>query len=408
MRLQHLDRDLAIELGILRRVHDTHATGAEHVEHDVAAESCSAFERWRVVAGRGWPRSLRSGRAKPRSLAHGGRGVVVAVVARAFDHRLAFGILPIAHGFTIARFVRRRRSHILRAMLFPAPPAPAFDSEQSATTENYLRYEDVTQDGRLMPIAVPPAMGGLWRSVLVKHPGAAAAARSGILPILTRMTIASLDTRIRVDRPVQSQAGFQLAHVRDDAGEVSRLFMNLWVDIRGAAGTIVPRTPAGPLTSAGRLFAEHTFTRPFGPPDQRRVTRLGHGYPEVPDARYPFPAPSTAGDAPDGATWLDELAPVPGEIVFTLDHTDSNQHVNSLVYIQVFLDALYQRIATTDRSVKLRSREVDIAYRKPCFAGDRVRAHLRLFEHEGTLGGAGFIATDDDRPRCYVRAIVEP
>ncbi|MCA9623947.1 MAG: hypothetical protein KC731_33220, partial [Myxococcales bacterium] len=84
------------------------------------------------------------------------------------------------------------------------------------------------------------------------------------------------------------------------------------------------------------------------------------------------------------------------------------QHVNSLVYIQLFLDALYQRIATTRRSLKLRSREIDIAYRKPCFAGDRVRAHLRLFEHQGTLGGAGFIATADDRPRCYVRAIVEP
>ncbi|HUJ56961.1 MAG TPA: hypothetical protein VLX92_00555, partial [Kofleriaceae bacterium] len=149
---------------------------------------------------------------------------------------------------------------------------------------------------------------------------------------------------------------------------------------------------------------EHTFTRLMAPPDQRRVTRLAAaGYPELPDTLYDVPAPATAQEAPPGARWIDELAPDPAEYVFTLDQTDSNQHVNSLVYIRLFLEAVNRRLAAAGRPLKLRSRAVDIAYRKPCFAGDRVRASLRLYEHDGGLGAAGLVAGGDDKPRCYAR-----
>jgi hypothetical protein len=155
------------------------------------------------------------------------------------------------------------------------------------------------------------------------------------------------------------------------------------------------------------VFAEHTFTRPLAPPDQRKVTKLPvEGYPQVPEARYAAPAPATAQEAPEGATWLDDLAPDPAEYAFTLDQTDSNQHVNSLVYIRLFHDALNRRLAATGRPMRLRSSAVDIAYRKPCFAGDKVRASVRLFEHAGGLGAAGLIAGVDGKPRCYVRVLV--
>ena len=300
---------------------------------------------------------------------------------------------------------------MLRGMSFPAPPVPAFPSDQAATTETFVRYEDVTQDGRLIPIAIPPALGGLWRDAVVKHPGARSSQAAGVIPILTRLTMTALDQPIRVDRKVESRAGFALAHDLDaTTREVSRLFMLVWCDLHGAAGRIVPREPAGPLTLAGRLFAEHTFTRPFAPPDQRRITRLDFsGYPEVPEAAYPAPSPRTAAEAPEGARWLDELAVDSAEVVFTLDQTDSNQHVNSLVYVRNFLEAAQRRFAHTDQALRIRSRAVDIAYRKPCFAGDRVRAHLRTFaQPDGTVGAAGFIASEDSKPRCYVRAIFGP
>jgi len=171
----------------------------------------------------------------------------------------------------------------------------------------------------------------------------------------------------------------------------------------------VPRTPAGPLTLAGQMFAEHVYTRPFGPPEQRRITKLEvEGMPEVPEAHYPAPASSTAGEAPEGAVWLDDLAADAADYVLTLDQTDSNQHVNSLVYIRIFGDAVNRRLAAVGRPLRGRTNAVDIAFRKPCFAGDRVRVSLRLFERAGELGAAGFVAVpgEEQRPRCYVRVML--
>lgn len=290
--------------------------------------------------------------------------------------------------------------------MFPAPAMPAFAPGQSTTSTEPMRYEDVAQDGCLLTTAIPPAMGGLWRDVLVGHAGARNAVAVGVIPILSRLTLCSFDQPIRVDRPIETISGFELAHER--AGDqVTRIFMNVWSEVRGVAGRLSRKATAGDHALAGTLFAEHTFTRLLAPPGQRGVTRLDvEGYPAVPEATYTAPAPASAQDAPPGGRWLEELTPDLALACFTLDQTDSNQHVNSLTYVRVFQDAVSRRLAGTGRSLKLRTRAVDIAYRKPCFAGDRVRAHLRLFEHQGALGAAGHIAGEDDKVRCYVRVLL--
>ena len=304
---------------------------------------------------------------------------------------------------------------MLRAMLFPSPPAPKFLPDQAITTERYQRYEDCTQDGRLTALAIPPALATLWQTKLGCHPGVRNAAAAGVVSLLTRLTISSFDQPIRVHRAVESTVGFELAHDRDAAGAVSRLFMNVWADVRGTPGRgnrdASPPGDRAPVL-AGRAFAEHTFTRPFAPPDQRRVTSFAgiEGYPDLPVARYPSPAPSSAADAPAGATWQGELAADPVETMFTLDQTDANQHVNSLVYVRCFLDAVQRRLAAGSHPAKVRSKAIDIAYRKPCFVGDRVRAHVRLFTHGDHVGGAGFLAVDGEeaKPRCYIRVLFGP
>lgn len=293
-------------------------------------------------------------------------------------------------------------------MSFPAPPAPAFLPEHAVTAPGYLRYEDCTQDGRLMPIAVTPSLGPLWQQVITRHPGSRNSIAAGVIPILTRITLESYDQPIRIDRPIEIRAGFELAHA-EERGEVSRLFMNVWSEVRGMAGRVGPRQQEAAYAPAGRLFAEHTFTRLFAPPDQRKVTHLEvEGYPPVPAATYAMPAPSTAQDAPAGATWLDELSVDPTDNVFTLDQTDANQHVNSLVYIRVAIDAAQRRLAARGLPLVVRSSAVDVAYRKPSFAGDRVRAHLRVFDRGGAPGVAGMIAGEDGKPRCYVRIQFTP
>ena len=96
----------------------------------------------------------------------------------------------------------------------------------------------------------------------------------------------------------------------------------------------------------------------------------------------------------------------------TLDQTDANQHINSLVYVRVFVDAAQRRLASGGHPLRVRTSALDIAYRKPCFAGDRVRVHVRLFAEAatpGAIGAAGYItAAGDDKPRCYVRVLFTP
>ncbi len=289
--------------------------------------------------------------------------------------------------------------------MFDAPAAPEFPAGTSATTSQHFRYEDVTMDGRLIPIAVPAGLAGLWREVLVNHAGHKNSIRSGVIPILTRLTIHTTDQQVRVDRPFETHNGFALAHDRNADGAVTRIFMNIWCQLRGISGRL-GRESTGDLSVAGTVFAEHTYTRPLAPPDKRRVTSLGgiEGLPDVPDAHYAAPVASTAGDAPPGAQWLDELMPDTTDYVFTLDQTDSNQHVNSLVYVRLFLEAVNRRLADRGEPLRVRAKAVDIAYRKPCFAGDRVRAHVRLFRVGDHLGAAGFVTgSDDGKQRCYMR-----
>jgi hypothetical protein len=288
---------------------------------------------------------------------------------------------------------------------FPSPPLPDLPDDHVATASFEMRYEDLAQDGRMMMTALPPALGWtVWRQLLAKHPARAAAQNRGIVSILTRLTVDGTDATIRVDRPVDATGAYQIA--RQAGGE--RLFMNMWVEVRGAQGRMFPPQPAGPNIVSGRLFAEHTFTRLFAPPDQRRVSYADvGGVDDEPIGEYAFAGAETAMQLPDGATALDDdYAPDDSDVCFGLDHTDSNQHVNSLVYPRLFAEAALRRFARHGRRRDVLVRHLDIAYRKPSFAGDRVRLHVRAFALGDRAGAAGFLLADGEtRPRCAARIL---
>ncbi len=287
---------------------------------------------------------------------------------------------------------------------------PELAPERVATASFPLRYEDIAQDGRMMATALPPAIGWtVWRQLLADHPSARSMQRQGLVAILSRLTVDGSDESIRVDQKVEATGGYQLARHEVD-GAVEKLFLNMWVEVRGARGRVVPPEGPGPSVIAGRVFAEHTFTRIFATPDQRRVTRLElEGLPAVPEALHPFSAPRTAMELPLDAEPLDDdYVPDEAITVFGLDHTDSNQHVNSLVYPRLFAEAALRRLAARGRPCRALVRALDLAYRKPSFAGDAVRIHLRTFTLGDRAGAAGFLVDADDaaaRPRCCARII---
>jgi len=305
-------------------------------------------------------------------------------------------------------------------LYLPDPPEVAAD-EQSVG-KHYLRYEDICQDGRALLEALPPAMGiVVWRDLLMRHPVTRLAIEQGIIPILTRLILSGAGGRISVNWPVQALGRFQLAHSNGPDGELARLHLNAWVDINGpsAKSSDPPDAKPGPPVEVGHLFAEHVFTRLFAPPDQRKVLSLDSDeLPTVPKSEYRWRTRGCVLELPEAATWIDSDLTVADTISFGLNHTDSNQHVNSLVYMKLFEQAALQRLAASGRSSLLLARYAELAYRKPCFAGDRVHLALRTFELDGNPGAVGCFLPDDDadagsdspakRAYCFVRILFAP
>jgi hypothetical protein len=296
-------------------------------------------------------------------------------------------------------------------MRIPEEPA----GSPRATASIPLRYEDVTQDGRLVLDAMPTALGEtIWRQLLQKHPMARAMREQGILPILSRVIVLGGEGPISVNRPIEAEGTFELGHTVDAEGEVDRILLCMWVTLRGPVG----RTHGGKqegdgrTIELGRVFAEHVFTRPFAEPTQRKVLTLSiDGGPAVPERRYEARRAAEIAEVPLEAEPLDvALSLDPAPIVFGLDHTDSNQHVNSLVYPRVFVEAALRRLHGQSKA-PLMARGIEIAYRKPCFAGERLHVALRAYEEGGGYGVVGVLVGDEDaakplesaRPRCFVR-----
>jgi hypothetical protein len=125
----------------------------------------------------------------------------------------------------------------------------------------------------------------------------------------------------------------------------------------------------------------------------------------VPAARWTWRPLEAATAPPERAEPLDE-AELPDEatVAFGLAHTDSNQHVNSLVYPRLFQEAALRRFAARGRSTRVLPRRIEIAYRKPCFAGDRARITLRAFAlPDGQLLATGaFVPEGGGRAYCVL------
>jgi hypothetical protein len=284
--------------------------------------------------------------------------------------------------------------------MLPYPERPASTADDEARADISLRYEDISQDGRLTLLGMPHTIGRVvWRQMLQRHGLGTTREKSGAITVLTRLVLEGDDEPIAINKPIHVVGAWQLAHARAPSGEMDRLFLNMWSELRGPrARPVGPPPPgAGEEVRVGRLFAEHVFTRPFGPPGERKVVRLdAPGLPEVPEARWDWRPPATAMALPDGAQPLDLLAADPVPLAFGLDHCDSNQHVNSLVYPRMFTDAALRRFAALGRPTKVLARRADIGFRKPCFAGDRVRVTLQAFELDGRLGATGCFVPEAD------------
>jgi hypothetical protein len=310
----------------------------------------------------------------------------------------------------------------------PAPPASAGVRAEAAAP---LRFEDVAHDGRLVLEALPNAIGpAVWGRLLAHDPLATACREKGIVPILGRLVLEGTVGPFAVGTAMKAETTYQIALVEDD-----RLVLDVWADLFAPTGRThgaAPHTLEGERPQAlegeklqalaGRVFAEHVFTKPFAPAGQRRVTRSDlEGVLPALAQRPPLPSPESMTTLPEGGVALEagpRLDPWP--ITFGVVHTDSNRHVNSLVYLRVFEEAALRRFASLGVEktgpVGL-GRRIDIAYRKPCVPGQTVRVAAQAFRHERGVGvvatlvshaeGGADEAIMQSRPYAYARLWLE-
>jgi hypothetical protein len=287
---------------------------------------------------------------------------------------------------------------------------PPWPEGAVATAPLAIRYEDISQDGRMLLEVGPQTLGAVWEE-LARGADEKAMMKSGIIPILSRLRIVGEDGPFGVRPGLQARGVFALARVDDERGEIDRLVINMWGELTAPIGTTYgPKPPrAGERVVAVRVFAEHTLTRLFAPPGERKVRALpaptpGAPWPPMPTTVWASPPGERLLDLPDGAQPLGEEALDPAPVSFGVMHTDSNQHVNSLVYLRVFEEAVLRRLRELGRPTTVLSRAVEVVYRKPCFAGEVVRTRLKLFERDGRIGAAGTIVSDGNaRPHTFMQ-----
>jgi hypothetical protein len=307
------------------------------------------------------------------------------------------------------------------------PPVPPGSPRASAHMR--LRFEDITQDGRMVLEALPTALAPtVWRGLLAKESGAQATFARGIVPILTRFVLEGTPGPFSANATVDAEGTFGIARVvGSGAGagagvaEQTRIVLDMWAELHAPIGrTYGAADREGERALAGRVYAEHVFTRPFAPPEQRRVLSLDFdGAPVVPPGtRAPRRAESIV-ELPEGATPLEpETHADPLPVVFGVVHTDSNQHVNSLAYVRMFEEAALRRLAALGRSTRVLGRAMEIAYRRPCFAGEALRVAARAYETDGKPGvvatlvsaaesSAGGDAASRAKPRAFARMSFE-
>ena len=258
------------------------------------------------------------------------------------------------------------------------------------------RYEDIAQDGRIQLPALMPGLGAaVWRALLSQIPAIETFRNQGIAPILRRLVLVGEDRPVSVNVPIEYTGAFRLAREKGGA----RLFANMWLEARAPiAHTLAPNPPAdAPSELVGRIFAEHVLTRPFAPVAERKVTRLdAPGIPPVPEDEHVLESAEALVESAGGP--LEES----GDFVFGALHTDSNQHVNSLVYPRVFEEQVTRRLVQDARipaPEKLLARAIELRWRRPFFAGERATIAMRLDEEPGDGWKCSAIGTFSNGPK---------
>ncbi len=266
--------------------------------------------------------------------------------------------------------------------------APDVPESQRGAGLIQLRYEDIAQDGRpRLEVLAYGISVAVWQGP-IKQLEVDTIVTQGIIPILTRIVIEAHDGPLAVENPIDAVGCYEGAHSVGSTGD--RLYLNMWADMTAPIGrTILPGpSNAGTRVLAGRMYAEHVFTKPFAPKEQRRVRAAELAqFAGIPGRLIEARAYESVVDL-SGCRNCDGAFVAGAPVAFGVRHTDSNQHVNSLAYFAVFEDAVLAALASRKRNTQVMARAIEIAYRKPSFAGQVMVPCVRLADSDDGVHAA--------------------
>ena len=277
----------------------------------------------------------------------------------------------------------------------PQPPRDG-DSRDSleAVTESSVEWHMLNMAGELITIRMADTIGTGLRQVLRPYWTYDPGSGDGVAPIPHLMQLETGGRQVSLGTPLRQEYRFRLVTSRGVDGALIRahLVMSCTLYERGAPAS-------GALGSAEIWMA---LTRPFATPGARRLRAVPAGLAFLTEqgvAEHDLggrPIESFRCRAAASETVFHDTLP----LVYHMDRSDSNRHINMHVYPQQALDYLALAFHRSGGDAgRLRFRQVTVCFRRPFLPGDaaevevevvsgqdRFRAALR-FHHDLGAGG---------------------
>ena len=268
-----------------------------------------------------------------------------------------------------------------------AQPQPPRDAESrdslDAVRESSVEWHMLNMAGELITIRMADTIGPGLRQVLRPYWTYDPGSGDGVAPIPHLMQLETSGRQVALGTPLCQEYRFRLVTSRGVDGALIRahLVMNCTLYGRGASAS-------GALGSAEIWMA---LTRPFAAPGARRLRAVPaalaflseHGVAEHDLGERPVESFRCRAAASE--TVFHDTLP----LVYHMDRSDSNRHINMHVYPQQALDYLALAFHRSGGDAgRLRFRKVTVCFRRPFLPGDVAEVEVDVVRGQDRFRGA--------------------
>ena len=256
-----------------------------------------------------------------------------------------------------------------RARSLPSEPLASLDDVVNSVVEWHL----LNMGGELITIRLADTIGPGLRQVLRPHWNYNPNSGDGVAPIPHMMRLAARPGPIALGTPMQQRYRIRLVTTRKAGGALRRAHLVMHCELAA------PGRRSGPTLGTSEIWM--ALTRPYAAAGEHRITEVPAGlgflaeHPLQDDDLGRRPIESYRCTAGAGEHLFRDTLP----LVYHMDRSDSNLHVNMHVYPQQALDylALSCHRAGGDAG-RLRFRTATAYFRRPFLPGDVAAVEVDL------------------------------